>query len=56
MGRTKKVTADDLIKYEYEKKKRIEVRKQILSEIEGKELTFRPQLSKKSLQLQVSGV
>lgn len=52
MGR-KKLTPDDLMKFEEEKKKRVELRKQIIEEVESKELTFKPQLSEKSIRLQV---
>jgi len=52
MGR-KKLTPDDLLKFEEEKKKRVELRKQIIEEVESKELTFKPQLSEKSIRLQV---
>ncbi len=52
MGR-EKVTADDFFRYKAERERRIEVRKTIVSEIEDKELTFRPQLGEKSIKLQV---
>jgi hypothetical protein len=51
MGR-EKVTPEDLFRYEAEKQRRIEVRKTIVTEIEDRELTFRPQLGEKSLKLQ----
>ena len=49
----KKMTPEQLIQYEQEKQKRIEMRKQIIEEIESKELTFKPQLGEKSVKLQV---
>jgi hypothetical protein len=52
MGR-KKLKPDDLIKYEGERKNRMEQRKQIVEELENKELTFKPQLVEKSVKLQV---
>lgn len=52
MGR-EKVSPEDLFKYEAEKQRRIEVRKNIVTEIEDKELTFKPQLGEKSIKLQV---
>jgi hypothetical protein len=52
MGR-KKLKPEDLIKYENEKEKRREMRKQIIDELESKELTFRPQIGDRSLKLQV---
>lgn len=51
MGR-EKVTPEDLFKYEQEKQRRIEVRKQIVTEIEDKDLTFQPKLGSRSQKLQ----
>lgn len=51
LGRDK-MTPDDLIRYEQEKQRRNEIRKQIVDEIEEKELTFKPQMSERSLKLQ----
>lgn len=53
MGR-EKATPEDFYKFEEEKERRNEVRKQILNELEERELTFRPQLSEKSKKLQVN--
>ena len=50
MGRSK-LTPEDLFKFDEEKQRRIEVRRQIVSEMESRELTFRPQLSEKSVKL-----
>ena len=50
MGR-KKLTPDELIAYQQEKLRRIELRKQILVEVESKECTFRPSLSEKSTRI-----
>jgi hypothetical protein len=55
MGR-KKLKPDDLIKYEEEKLNRREKRKQIIDELENKELTFRPTISVKSVKLQVKSL
>lgn len=52
MGRTK-MTPEHLLKYEEERKRRMELRKQIVEDLESKELTFKPQLSEKSIRLQV---
>lgn len=49
----KKMTPEQLIQFEQEKQRRIEMRKQIIEDIESKELTFKPQLGEKSLKLQV---
>jgi hypothetical protein len=51
MGR-RKLTPEDLFQYEQERVQRIELRKQIMEEIENKELTFKPNISEKSLKLQ----
>jgi hypothetical protein len=47
MGR-KKLTPDELIAYQDEKNRRVEMRKQILDEVENKECTFKPTLSEKT--------
>eukprot|EP01039_Chlorochromonas_danica_P001877 gene1878-2054_t len=48
----KKLNPEDFFKYESERKKRLEMRKAIVTEIQSKELTFRPQISEKSIKLQ----
>ena len=52
LGR-EKMTPEDLIRYDEERERRNGVRKQIVDEIEERELTFRPQLGEKSIKLQV---
>lgn len=47
----KKLNPADLFKYETEKKKRLELRKQIVEEIQSKELTFRPHIGERSAKL-----
>eukprot|EP01038_Epipyxis_sp_PR26KG_P004688 gene4688-6584_t len=51
MGRDK-ATPEDFFKYKEEKTIRNELRQQIKAEIEQKELTFKPKLSEKTIQLQ----
>jgi len=51
LGREKMVP-EDLIRYEAERARRNEVRKQIVDEIEERNLTFKPQLGEKSIKLQ----
>jgi len=51
MGR-RKLSPEDLFQYEYERHQRIALRKQIMTEIENKELTFKPTISEKSVRLQ----
>lgn len=51
MGR-KKLTPDDLIAYQQEKLRRMDMRKQIIEEVETKECTFKPTVSEKSIKLQ----
>lgn len=51
-GREKPATPNDFYRYAEEKERRIEMRKQILDEIEDKELTFKPQIGEKSQKLQ----
>lgn len=48
----KKVTPEDLFRYEEERKKRIEMRRQIIQDFEAKNLTFKPQISERSKKLQ----
>ncbi|RYY69887.1 hypothetical protein EON63_23200 [archaeon] len=48
----KKLNPDDLFKYEDDRRKRLEIRKAIVQEIQSKELTFKPQLGEKTLKLQ----
>jgi hypothetical protein len=52
MGRDEPLEPEDLFKYEQEKARRNELRRQILAEIEEKELTFKPQLGEKSIKIQ----
>jgi hypothetical protein len=47
-----KMTPEDLIRYEEEKERRNEIRRQIVDEIEDKELTFKPRLGERSIKLQ----
>ncbi len=47
----KKATPEDFHRYEEEKQRRIAMRKQIIAEVESKELTFKPQLGEKSQRL-----
>jgi len=51
LGR-EQTTPDDLFRYEQEKERRNEIRRHIVNEIEERELTFKPQLSEKSIKLQ----
>lgn len=51
IGRTK-ITPDDLIKYNQEKKLRNEQRQQIINEVESRELTFKPRMNTKSLKIE----
>jgi hypothetical protein len=53
MGRLAPRTPDDLLRYKDEKIRRNIQRKQIVEEVESKELTFRPQLPLKSEILKV---
>ena len=53
MGRTQPVTADDLLRFREEKLIRDHQRRLIVDEVTSKELTFKPQINLKSLQLQV---
>jgi len=53
MGRETPIEPEDLFRYEQDKHRRNELRRQILSEIEEKELTFKPQLNDKSIKIQV---
>jgi hypothetical protein len=50
MGR-KKITPDDLIAYQQEKIRRMEMRRQIIEEVETKECTFKPTVSEKSAKI-----
>ena len=54
MGREEKVKPEDLFKYQQDKMRRNELRRQILREIEEKELTFKPALNEKTIKIQVS--
>ena len=49
----KKLAPDDLIRYEKERIRKIEIRKLIMREIEKEELTFKPQVGEKSMKIQV---
>lgn len=51
LGR-EKLRPEDLIRYEQERERRNEIRRQIVEEVEDKELTFKPQLGERSLKLQ----
>jgi hypothetical protein len=51
LGR-EKLTPDDLFRYEDEKKRRNEIRRQIVDEVEERELTFRPRMGERSVRLQ----
>eukprot|EP01037_Dinobryon_pediforme_P019024 gene19024-19370_t len=52
MGREEKVKPEDLFKYQQDKMRRNELRRQILREIEEKELTFKPALNEKTIKIQ----
>jgi hypothetical protein len=54
MGRVAPRTPDDLFRYKEEKIQRNIQRKQIVDEVESKELTFHPQLPAKSAQIKVT--
>jgi hypothetical protein len=51
LGR-EKMTPEDLFRYEQEKERRNEIRKQIVDEIEEREHTFKPRMGERSLRLQ----
>jgi hypothetical protein len=51
LGRTAPVTPDDFFKFKRFKEMRNDQRKQILNEIEAKELTFKPQINASSREL-----
>lgn len=53
MGREAPIEPEDLFRYQQDKFRRNELRRQILNEIEEKELTFKPQLNEKSVKIQV---
>ena len=53
MGRDQPVQPEDLFRYQQDKQMRNELRKQILQEIQEKELTFKPTLSERSIKIQV---
>jgi len=52
MGREAPIEPEDLFRYQQDKHRRNELRRQILNEIEEKELTFKPQLNDKSIKIQ----
>ena len=53
MGRDQPVQPEDLFRYQQDKQMRNELRKQILQEIQEKELTFKPTLGERSIKIQV---
>ena len=54
MGRDQPVQPEDLFRYQQDKQMRNELRKQILQEIQEKELTFKPTLGERSIKIQVT--